>query len=406
MKFILILILISGMFYSVPISGQTNFREIYETSNPVSKDSTFTYDQKIKIHQAFLDSATRDKNQLNQLLGNLYIFMDYTLDDEFAEATPYILEAKKIALESENEGWLGWVNYRAGILYIRIRQEDKAIETYESAAELCREAGDSLCLGESLEQLSAMKSLDGEYELAEEYFKQALPLLKKYGEEKSIATAMSNYGNLQVMNGQMEKGIPYIERAMKMHQKSNRLRHEGKALNNLATASRRLGEYDKSIEFLKKAIKLNKEHQFFQNLIKNYMGMFISYEGKNDFKMANEFLLKRYTLKDSLIGIETQLEIEELNKKYETERIKSDLQKKEIDLIIAQRRLERGGVLLFLIILLAALGIWKWKIQTKINRQKLEESKENLKRMTRMLFEKNSLITNLEEEKKAIEVSK
>lgn len=395
MKFIFSFIAIYFYVCAIPMFGQTNFRKIYETSDPVSKDASLDFNEKLTIHQAFLDKATQDQNQLNQVLGALYLFMDYIKEEEFVKAARYLLEAENIALESNNIGWQGWVYYRAGIMYVRMSQEEKAKATYEKAIQLCGEAGDSLCLGESLEQLSAMKALDGEYIEADKFFNQALPLLEKYGEEKSVATALANYGALQVQRGQPAEGIPYMERAIAMHQKGKRYRSEGKAYNNLAMAYRRLGDYDKSVELLEKAIELNQKHQFFQSMIKNYMGLFISYEGKEDYQKANEFLIKRYQLRDSLIGVETQLKIDELNKKYETERVKSELKENQIQLVASQRSIERIGVLLFFTLVLLGWGLWSWRKQTQRNAEKLAENKENLTRLTQLILEKNTLLTSL-----------
>jgi len=400
MKKCLPLFFIYFFFGATSLSGQTDFRKGYEDADPVSSSSEITMEEKLATHKAFLDKALQGNDSLQQLYGLLYVFIDYVKLEDYAEASPYLIKAKQLAEKSGKAGWKGWVSYRGAILSIRMdKQEEEAIPAYEEAVKFCSEAGDSLCLGESWEQLSAMHGLFGEYEKAHRYFELALPVLEKYGSKKHITSAVSNYGGLLAMEGKYREAIPYIERAIVMSHEIEKYVGEGKAMNNLAVTYSRLGQFDKAIETYKKALRFNTEHGFSENRIRNYMGLYLTYKDKGNYQLANEALINRYHLKDSLIGIETQTKIAELEAKYESERLEAELQRNELKLVEAQRSLERSTILFILAITSIILLLWRWRRQARQTKQKLAENQENLLNLTKVLLEKNTLIASLEKQK-------
>ena len=134
--------------------GQTNFRLQFEAANPVPLDSVLPLEEKLRLHKSYQE---KNKNQtISQLNSNLYIFYDYLISQDYTNASQYLLNAEAIAEKSGNKDWQGWVAHRKGILYTTLFDDKKSLEAYQNAARLCREGGDSLCLAESLEQISVM----------------------------------------------------------------------------------------------------------------------------------------------------------------------------------------------------------------------------------------------------------
>ena len=141
--------------------GQVFFEEGYQKVNPVPKGNTFSTDQKIEIHQHFLQNASAEKDTLKQLYGNLYLFFDCARTAKYTEAATFILEAESLAKASGNSGWEGWTLQQKGLFYVELKKYKEALSYYEAAAKLCGEAKDSLCVAESMEQISAMYGVLG-----------------------------------------------------------------------------------------------------------------------------------------------------------------------------------------------------------------------------------------------------
>lgn len=395
---ILLLIFFYTLQYLPIVHSQVNFRNELEISNPIPKDSDLSLEEKLVIHQTFLSDARQEKSQKKELFANLHIFLDYIRMEDFTEAAVYLLEAEEIAKASENVGWIGWVNYRSGLLYGRIRQQEKAIEHYLVSAELCAAAGDSLCLGESLEQLGAFNGVLDNYEEAETYFSQAVPLLKKYGKEKNVATLLGNYGSLLSMSGKTLKAVPVLKEGIEIKLKIKKYRGVAIAMNNLANAYYRLGRYDESIKQYEEALKLNEERGFAGNMITNYLGMHIVYDEKKDYQTSMDFLMKYNQLKDSLIGQETQLTIANLEKQYENKSNELELAKTESKLLATQRSLERNAWFFLLSFLLFVIGVWYFKAKSLRAKSQKEAAEKDLKKLTKILIDKNSAILSLNDQ--------
>ena len=378
------------------VRGQTNFRVGWEKNNPIAPESTLTLEEKVSIHQNILHKATINADTLQQLYGLLYLFYDYLRAHDYLNAARYLLEAEKIADASGNPGWLGWVMHRKGVLAVHLQKYEEAILPYEAALALCSKAKDSLCMGESLEQLSSMYAEVDSYEKAHDYYHLALPLVEKFGSAVQLATTLNNYANLLSTEGDPNKGIPYLKRALEIIRKAGDKRKESIYLNNLASAYRQLKKYDEALAMFNQCVRINLENNWPENLITNYSGMSIIYENTGDFQQAFSYLQKYHALRDSIIGIEMQGTIADLTAKHKSQEKELELQKSKVALGLSQSRLERGALLFLFSMLLAAFGFWRWRIQTHQSKREQLKNKENLKTLTSILLEKNAQIIALE----------
>lgn len=385
--------------------GQTNFREGLEAADPIPKDSIIELEDKLTIHKEFLDKAIAENDSLKQLYGNIYMYYDYILAENYDDPEKYILQAKKLAEQSGNKGWQGWVNYRAGILFVRTYNIDDAIHSYELAIPLCRDSGDSLCIGESYEQLCIMNGIVGNYDKAENYFKLALPLLQDFGQPKNLCAAYSNYGSLISMKGKPDEAIPLIEKSIEYCGKINKYDAQASCINNLADAYRRLEMYDKSIKTYQDGIKFNKKHNFGRVLIKNYKGLQVVHNEIGNYKIASEYLTKRYDLKDSLMGLRIQEKISTLEVKFENQKKELRLQKSKNQLLAIKNRINKIWMTLIFLIIISGLIIWiyyKKRVQLKLE---LNLHQNQLKQLTQTLINKNAGLKKLEDKIVALSAS-
>lgn len=394
MKFFVSLF-ICFIFCIKPVYSQTDFRKGLESFNPIARDTKLKGKEKIKIYETSLEKAIQEKKPIHQLYCLLFIFYEYLRSGNYPEATQYILKAETIAQESNNPGWQGWVNYRRGNLFVYSKKEIEAIESYKLAIDQCRAAGDSLCVGESMEQISAMNSIMGNYEEAQRYFDWSMPLLKKFGAKKHVGTALLNHGVLTSAKGQPAKAIPYLREAIAANREIERWIGVAKGMNNLADAYRRLDSFDRAIEIFQECIKFNTEKGFKSNLIANYMGIHITSEAKGDFQTATEYLIKRTLLRDSINGVEVQAKITKLEVEHESRLKELEIQKSQAELTTARRSLERDAIIIIALLLFIALGLWLWRRKTHRAKIKQEENQQNLLDLTKLLMEKNTMLTSL-----------
>ncbi len=397
MKNILLLVFICLSAWTSPAYSQTDFRAGLEKADPVDRQSTLSLQEKVKIHRQFYETALAANNRLHQIYGQLYLTMDYLKDQDYAESTRYLLLAEGIAKAENNPGWQGWVMYKKGSISIRMKQYEESLKNYETAAALCGAAGDSLCLAESLEQVSIMYAMLDDFEKARAVNGLAMPLLKKFGGDKQMATALNNFGSINSLQKRPAEAIPYFERSMEIYRKLDNPKDETKARNNLADVYRKLKQYAHALQLFEQCIKINTANNWSENLIRNYIGIGLTYRDMGDFEHALHYLGDYQSLKDSLTGADTQRKIAELEVEFATQQKELELEKSKSELSAAQRSLERGVGLMIFILTLIAFGLWRWRLEAQKAKSDLARNQENLSDLTRILLEKKLWLADLEE---------
>ncbi len=393
---LLLLLLAACGLCIAPVFGQTNFREGYQKADPVTSASTLSFEEKVDMHQRFLDKATHDNDTLSRLYGFLFLFKDHLQAENYPEATRCLLEAETLAKASGKPGWQGGVCYRKGILSVYLKTYKEAIAQYEAAVLLCGQAHDSLCIAESLEQISSMCGRIGDYPRAHRYFNLAMPLLERFGGDAQIGTALTNFGNLLALQERPAEAISYFERALAINEKVGDPRRTAQFLSNLADSYCQLGRYQQAFEAYHRCIDTNRRHNWSENLLFNYRGISVVYEETGDFRSALDFFKQFHNLHDSIIGAETQEKIAELQIKYESQQKELTLQKSQVALNAAQRLLERQTLFIFFALLLVALGLWRWRWQVRHAKQKHIQNEKALSDLTRILVDKNTRLATLE----------
>ena len=377
--------------------GQPNFRVGWEKANPVPRQSTLSLAEKTKVHQSYLDDAIQRKDSLQHFYGLIYLFNDQLRANDFPEASRYLLLADKLAKASGSPVWKGWALHRKGVLAIRMNDGQAAIAPYEQSMLLCRKGGDSLCVGENMEQLGAIYTGLDDYEKAKSYFDRAIPLIEKYGNEADLAIALNNVGNFYAGQAHYTEAIRYFERCIAIFQRQSMPKEEVQALSNMANAFRHLKQFDKAIKTYQRCMSINRASNFQDNLLINYSGLHYLYSEKGEYRTAYEYLLKHSSLNDSIYSAETMMKTAAMEAKFENQQKELDLQKSQAALALAKASLERRNWFIFMGLLLVCFGTWRWVLQARRAKQKQEMHQQNLRELTRILLERNTLIVNMEE---------
>lgn len=384
-------------FGSFALTGQTDFRQEYDSRNPAPSSSGLPLEERFKVHRQFVEEAKQQGDSLHWLLGELYLFYDNLYRSDYAAASEQLLLAETIAQASGNAGWQGWVSYRRGTLHLRLRQTGEAIAAYKQAVEKCSVAGDSLCVAENLEQISAVYALQDSFLLAEAYFKLALPMLRRFGDKKQLATAFANFGSFLNQQDRHAEAIVPLQEAMDLQDELGNLIGFGKAKNNLALSYLRTGKVPEALKLFGECLRFNQEHGFRENVLRNYAGIRESYLALEDYRSAYDYQTRYIELKDSLLGGETRREIAELEAKYNNAQQTLALRDSELQLEVAQRKSQQWGGMALIIFIAALASTWYWRRKNKVKDRRIAENRKNLDTVTRLLARKNEALLKLEE---------
>lgn len=384
------------LFVSLIVAGQADFRKHYERENPAPSNGGLPLEERLRIHREFIAEAAKNKDTLREVLGELYLFYDNLYLSDYSTASEHLLRADLLAVAAGNAGWQGWVAYRRGTLNLRLRQTDEAIIAHNVAVEKCGVAGDSLCVAENLEQLSAMYALKDDFVLARKYFERALPMMRRHGKKEQLATAYANFGSMLNQEERFVEAIPYLEQAMGIQKELGNQLPWAKAKNNLALAHLRIGKPKEALRMFEECLSFNQEQGFTENTLRNYAGIRESYLVLGNYQMAYDYQDKYVNLRDSIIGGEIKVEIAELKAKYNSAQQELALEKSQRTLIATRQQSERKGTVLLFVLALALLAAWLWWRQNKQTQAKMAENKKNLNVMTSLLSRKNEALLQLQ----------
>lgn len=379
--------------------AQNNFKTNWYKTNPIKDENNIGTLSSIKSHQIFLKNAIKNQNELYELYGILYLYKDYSKQTDFVTATNYLLKAERIAKNSHKPGWIGIVKgFRATLTAIVDNNQKLSIQQFTEAIQNCAKANDSLCMGESYEQISTKYSALGDYKKAEYYFKIGVKLLRKFGDAHNMAAAYSNYSTVLFNEKRYDKATIYIDSAIGIALKNKLLHSEMVFRSNSCAIHMALKEYEKALSIINYCEPINIKNNWKSNVGKNYYCKSVIYENKGDYKLALEYLYKYYDINDKVIGDDVKSKIATLVERSRRYDEQLNLKKSELKLEKSQRAQERYAWISLLLLSFVLIGLWMWRRQNLRNKKELAENQKSLSELTNLLIQKNALLLEKEEE--------
>ncbi len=203
---------------------------------------------------------------------------------------------------------------------------------------------------------------------------------------KATANLYSTIGSLYSGLENYTFSDKYYKKALKIYEEIGLLYSMQIIYHNIGNDLMVLGKYKEAEPYLLKT------NAFFQKndrtvLADSYFVLSELYEGKKDFKKALSYYKKREVIRDSVIGIEKQKAIVDIEIKYETEKTKREKEAAEQQVLIAKlesnknRNLFLGSIVIAGLLLLASLfyfGRLKAKKKAQLIAVELQETQKRL----------------------------
>jgi DNA-binding CsgD family transcriptional regulator len=387
------------LFCCSNLVAQNSFKPEMMKLNPVQIDNEIGTSSSIKRHETFLQNAIETQNELHQLYGLIYLYKDYFKQTDFVTSSKYLLQAEKLAKTSGKPGWIGIVNgYRAALTSTIENNPTLTIKQFEEAIANCSKAKDSLCIGESYEQISTEYNHLRDYKKAHYYFNLSLPLLKKFGTDRNLAAAYNNYSTVLINEKNFKEALVFIEKAIAIAVEKKLLHSEMVFRSNLAATYMDLNELDKALKIIDFCEPINLKNNYQDNLVSNYICRSIIYEKKGDYKRALEYQYKYREQKDKIAGENVLSKISNLEESARRKENELLLKKKEVDLLKSKQLIQNYSWLFLILISAISVGIWLWRKEVRLHKKQDLENRKNLAVLTNLLIEKNNLLLEKDEE--------
>ncbi len=304
-----------------------------------------------------LYEALKDKNGIAWCYHSLGNINDY--QGKYDLAIDYHLKALKLREEIQDQKGVLWSLNRIGDCFANQGKHEQALQYRSKALAQAEEIGaeDAICSAMTGVATSYLRLL--RYAEAKQYAQKALALSEKLGDKRYIDLALTALGESELHEHNYEKALEYFMRGLKIRQDMQIQNYVAESLERISRTLFLQKKHDAALQYALRALETATAVQA-RNEEKNaYQLLYEISREKGDYRAALNYFEKFAALKDSLLSLEAQKRIAELELHLENERKDREieaLQKDREAKLMTQRLLVALAILSLMIIVLIALG--------------------------------------------------
>jgi signal transduction histidine kinase len=430
------LCLMMGCFLSFSVFGQQilNLDSLLRLL-PEAKEEISTVELYIQIGQQYENAepelaksyyrkALNLSKKIGFKIGEIKFAHNYTyvlnVQGQFDSSLYFNLKAIDIAREIQDSVHLGKALLNTGSVYRYLSDYETAAEYYQQGKLIFEKIGDEDMKGFILNLLQVMYSDLKLYDKAIEAGKEALDFYEKAADQRMVGTVLNNLGLSYSRMGKITEAIPLYQRVMLIGKETNDLNMQGSALLNLGDSFDQTNDYPKMEESYSQALDLFRQMEVKEGEIIALRGLSIVqlyrrnptsalelalksvdmaseteyplerqkslvqlsnvYFALQEITKARQAMKESAILADRLVNEEVQSKTLEIEKKYESEKQKSQILKLEAEntaqLAINQQRRMVIWILVLLAVSLIVIGfliLRKNQHKHKLQLQRIKE---------------------------------
>ena len=275
-----------------------------------------------------------------------------------------------------NKSGLARVCNEMGAFYRKHGYEEKAMNLWNQAEELAKEANDLEALGTTYGMKGTFYWLKKEYERSDTYYFQTYDIRVQQRDSVGLGYVLVDLADMEQRKGNLEGALSYLEQ-------SNAIRRVIGDDQGVTDNHKMIGDlymnvksYTRAISFYQQCAQECLALGYPDLARKSYDSLASAYSLIGDYQQAFRHHVMAEDLEDSLFNLEKTRTIDELRTKYETAQKEKELAQK--DLTIQRRNLltaSLGGGLVLLII----LGAQRMQRQKLIHQNELSLEKNRFK---------------------------
>ncbi|MDX5448017.1 MAG: tetratricopeptide repeat protein, partial [Bacteroidota bacterium] len=317
---------------------------------------------------------------------------------DYEEAVSYFIKAMEI--QELNGDTSGTANTYTNIAVVyAIRQDfDRALEYFNKALDIFRSTGDQTLENTILLNLGGISFESGDPEAALDYLNQALIFFREKGPLTELGRTYYVLGNVYLQTENLDSSEANYLRAKDIFDQIGSPMRSAGCLLRLSSVVEKRGDLDKAIRYAQQAEIMNEELGVMNMTARTQVQLSSLFEQKGNFKKALEYRKLYQATSDSLNNIDKTRQMEELEKKYQSELKERQLAKVQADLEVQELQVRRqkvsqrilwgvvlGGTFIFLL-------LWN-QFRTKQKTNKLLKEKNEV--IERSLHEKEILLREI-----------
>lgn len=298
-----------------------NMGNIYQYQHLWEKAAEM-YFMSLKINEEIGDKNGMAGRYIN--LGNVYDAMG-----NLPEALNHNIAALNSYKELGNEYNLAIVYNNIGTLYSKQKKYPESLQMFLESLQISKAIEDTVGMIDQYINIGWLHLLEKKYAESEKYYQTALELSETIGYSKeSTSRSHSNLGKLYMDQGRYENAETHFLAELEISKETEDLQGTAIAYNHLGKLYVLSGDFQKAARFLNESLAISRKLDLRKGILNNLKDLYQLDSAQGHFAKALENF-KLYTVySDSLLGEETNQQINRLKIEYETE--KKD---KEIELL-------------------------------------------------------------------------
>lgn len=239
---------------------------------------------------------------------------------------------------------------------MKYRDLSKANELMQRGIAILEKLGDSVPLAKIYDNYGVLKEINNQYDSAKYFYSKALDFKKGFKDSVGIPYSLNNISMIYMLKHQYDSAIFYLNESTKIRRVKNDVIGLAENYGYFGQIYASTGNFDKAINQLQESLELAKKCNYTLLIKSIYSDLSLIYEKKNDYQNALIYqkLFKQYG--DSLINIETNKAIADLQVRYETSEKEKALIQKSTQL--RQQKVIKISILISSLILLVSTLIF------------------------------------------------
>lgn len=257
----------------------------------------------------------------------------YVAQGHYEKATDTYFEAIDLREQLNDSAGVAWAQmYLASGIFHRINDYENTIKYAEQAAVYFERHDDSRGLTGAYTVLANAYDLGKQYEQALDYQKRVQAMFHKHGHARLEAGILFNMGLTNKKMGNFKEAQRYLERALIVSDSTHFLSCAVKCLNNLGSVYQKTGNAEKGLVYLRRGIHLADSLHDGSALEQGQLMLSNVYRDMGRFEDALDLYVKYANLHDSMYHNKTEINIRELETRYETKAKEAEIQRKSQEL--------------------------------------------------------------------------
>ncbi len=207
-----------------------------------------------------------------------------------------------------------------GQVYIGLAKYSEAQGVYDQALSLVKQQGYKDQMGNILNHLGAICTLQGKYDLALTYYRQSFDINEQAKNKAYLGIDYANIGEAYMFKGNYPKALYHLNKAMEIEEKENFNSVLIFVYYALGQTYSRMGDGYKSMNYFTKSLALIDSTNELREKPRVYNLIFQHYERQGNLDKALSYYKKYNFLNDSLNNEANRYKIEEIRIKYEVKK--------------------------------------------------------------------------------------